>query len=56
MQTLVGKTIAYDTILMGKVLNIKKLDKYGYQYIILATPTDLLEPYILPDDAIRTIQ
>lgn len=56
MKGLIGKTIAYDTILMGEVLDVRPLDKYGYEYLILSTPTDLLSPYILPDEAIRTAQ
>lgn len=53
MRKLMHKTIAYDTILMGKVLSVKPLDKYGYEYIFLTTPTDMLSPYILPDEAVR---
>jgi len=53
MQYLIGKIVAYDTILFGKVLSVKKIDKYGYEYRFLTTPADMLEPYILPDEAIR---
>jgi hypothetical protein len=53
MQKLVGRIVAYDTILFGKILHVKPLDKYGYKYQILSTPADLLTPYVLPDEALR---
>ena len=51
MKLLNNRIIAYDKILLGKVLSISSLDKNrGYEYQILSIPTDLLEPYILPDE------
>jgi len=52
MKTLIGKIVSYDTILFGRILNVSSIEGSFTEYSILSTPTDLLEPYILPDEAI----